>query len=105
MAQTAVDLALGTIRDLLVEEVKFWSGVKGQVKDVQTELRRMQSFLVEVDRRKSEEPLVLDFVKDIRSLCYRIEDVVDAYVAEEVLRKRGKGIKKILKRIACLLCE
>ena len=52
MTGPGVDLAVGTIRDIPIGEVKFLSGVSSPVKDVQAELKQMQCFQEDDDRIK-----------------------------------------------------
>ncbi|XP_071940150.1 putative disease resistance protein At1g50180 [Coffea arabica] len=105
MTGPGVDLALGTIRDIPIGEVKFLSGVSSQVKDVQAELKQMQCFLEDHDRIKYEKQSVQNFVKEIKKLSYRIEDVVETNAAEVILKRRKMGIKDFLNRVACSSCE
>ncbi|CAI9109021.1 OLC1v1008751C3 [Oldenlandia corymbosa var. corymbosa] len=104
MAEIVVSLALETIRDLLLEEVRFLSGVSTQVKEVQLELQRMKCFLEDVDRRKHDEAIVRNYVKEIRHLAYRIEDVVESYAIQVPLERR-RNFKDRLKRFSCIFRE
>ncbi|KAG8364913.1 hypothetical protein BUALT_Bualt18G0047900 [Buddleja alternifolia] len=51
MVDQVSQMALETIRNLLVEEVKFLSNVGGEVEEVQMELNTIHSFLKDVDTR------------------------------------------------------
>ncbi|KAL3507735.1 hypothetical protein ACH5RR_033117 [Cinchona calisaya] len=105
MASEVVSIALETVRDLLVEEAKFLSGVSGQVNEVQAELIRMQCFLKDADRRQLKEETVRNYVREIRRLAYRTENVLDEFAIEVESRREGRGIGKAIKRSACILCE
>ncbi|KAL3507744.1 hypothetical protein ACH5RR_033126 [Cinchona calisaya] len=105
MASGVVSIALGTVRDLLIEKAKFLSGVSDKVKEVQTELIRMQCFLKDADRRQLKEETVRNYVREIRRLAYRTENVLDEFAIEVESRREGRGIGKAIKRSACILCE
>ncbi|KAL3507734.1 hypothetical protein ACH5RR_033116 [Cinchona calisaya] len=105
MASEVVSIALGTVRDLLIEKAKFLSGVSDKVKEVQTELIRMQCFLKDADRRQLKEETVRNYVREIRRLAYRTENVLDEFAIEVESRREGRGIGKAIKRSACILCE
>ncbi|KAL3507733.1 hypothetical protein ACH5RR_033115 [Cinchona calisaya] len=105
MASEVVSIALGTVRDLLIEEAKFLSGVSDQVKKVQAELIRMQCFLKDADRRQLKEETVRNYVREIRRLAYRTENVLDKFAIQVESRREGRGIGKAIKRSACILCE
>ncbi|KAL3507723.1 hypothetical protein ACH5RR_033105 [Cinchona calisaya] len=105
MASEVVSIALGTVRDLLIEEAKFLSGVSDQVKKVQAELIRMQCFLKDADRRQLKEETVCNYIREIRRLAYRTENVLDKFAIQVESRREGRGIRKAIKRSACILCE
>ncbi|KAL3507728.1 hypothetical protein ACH5RR_033110 [Cinchona calisaya] len=105
MASEVVSIALGTVRDLLIEEAKFLSGVSDQVKKVQAELTRMQCFLKDADRRQLKEETVRNYVREIRRLAYRTENVLDKFAIQVESRREGRGIGKAIKRSACIICE
>ncbi|KAL3507718.1 hypothetical protein ACH5RR_033100 [Cinchona calisaya] len=105
MASEVVSIALGTIRDLLIEEAKFLSGVSDQVKEVQAELIRMQCFLKDADRRQLKEEIVCNYVREIRRLAYRTENVLDKFAVQVESRRGGRSIGNAIKRSSCILCE
>ncbi|KAL3507737.1 hypothetical protein ACH5RR_033119 [Cinchona calisaya] len=105
MPSEVVSIALGTVRDLLIEEAKFLSGVSDQVKEVQTELIRMQCFLKDADRRQLKEETVRNYVRKIRRLAYKSKNFLDEFAIEVESRREGRGIGKAIKRSACILCE
>ncbi|KAL3507748.1 hypothetical protein ACH5RR_033130 [Cinchona calisaya] len=105
MASEVVSIALGTVRDLLIEEAKFLSGVSDQVKEVQAELIRMQCFLKDADRRQLKEETVRNYVREIRRLAYRTENVLDEFAIEVESQRGDRGIGKAFKRSACIICE
>lgn len=105
MAENVVNLALETLRELLVQGLRFLSGVGREVKEVQSLQQRMQCFLEDVDKRKHEECSVRNYVKQIRDLAYRIENIVETYAAKVASKRERKDICSMLKRFACMLRE
>ena len=104
MAEAIVSTTVELLGDLLIQEASFLSGVRNQVQDLQAELQRMQSFLKDADKRQYESESVRDWVRSNRNLAYKIENVLETY-AVKVESRKGKGIKKALKRFACILDE
>ncbi|CDO99154.1 unnamed protein product [Coffea canephora] len=105
MGSEAVSLALGTVKDLLAEEARFLSGVADQVKEVEVYLIRMQCFLKDADKRQLNDSTVRNYVREIRRLAYRTEDVLEKYAVEIESRRRGHGFRKAFRRFACLISE
>ncbi|KAL3506670.1 hypothetical protein ACH5RR_032052 [Cinchona calisaya] len=64
----------------------------------------MQCFLRDADTRENTDETIRNWLKEIRALTYRAEDIVETF-SVEVASKRGKGVKKVLKRLTCLICE
>ncbi|KAL3506225.1 hypothetical protein ACH5RR_031607 [Cinchona calisaya] len=102
MSEAIVSTVVETIRGLLVEEAKFLSGVTNEVQELSRELISMQCFLRDADTRDHKDKTVQNFLKEIKRLSYRAEDIVETY---QVASTRGKGLKKVLKRFACIICE
>ncbi|XP_027164884.1 probable disease resistance protein At1g58390 [Coffea eugenioides] len=105
MGSEAVSLALGTVKDLLAEEARFLSGVADQVKEVEVELIRMQCFLKDADKKQLNDSTVRNYVREIRRLAYRTEDVLEKFAVEIESRRRGHGFRKAFRRFACLISE
>ncbi|KAK4406027.1 putative disease resistance protein [Sesamum angolense] len=76
MVDAVATMALETLRDLLIEEAKFLSSVRGQVEDVHRQLNTMHSFLKDADRRQ-----------------------------DRRVQREGKGLKNVLKRFTRILSE
>ncbi|CDP14301.1 unnamed protein product [Coffea canephora] len=105
MGSEAVSLALGTVKDLLAEEARFLSGVADQVKEVEVSLIRMQCFLKDADKRQLNDSTVRNYVREIRRLAYRTEDVLEKFAVEIESRRRGHGFRKAFRRFSCLISE
>ncbi|KAL3506033.1 hypothetical protein ACH5RR_031415 [Cinchona calisaya] len=100
-----VSIVSETLRNLIIEEAKFLSGVRDEVEEVQVELIRMQHFLKDADRRQQKDETIRNYIKEIRRLAYRIENVLAAYVFEVASRKESRGTLKFLKWLVCGLTE
>ncbi|KAL3507520.1 hypothetical protein ACH5RR_032902 [Cinchona calisaya] len=108
MSVAIISTVLSTLHDVLVEEAKFLSGVTDQVEEVSKELKRMQCFLRDAETRHCEDESVRNWLREIRSLAYRIEDAVETFAIKVASKRsssrRGHG-KKVLNRYLCLLGE
>ncbi|KAK6161759.1 hypothetical protein DH2020_005140 [Rehmannia glutinosa] len=88
MAEAVVSIALETLRDLLLEEARFLSGVSKEAKGLEKQLKEIQCLLQDADRRKHESKTVLNWIAEIKDLTYRSEDAIEAY-AFHVSSRRG----------------
>ncbi|OWM85197.1 hypothetical protein CDL15_Pgr027984 [Punica granatum] len=91
MAESIVSFAVERVRDLLIEEAKFLWEVEGQVKDMQKELKRIQCFLKDADRRQDEDEVIHNWVSEIRDIAYDAEDVTETYILKVTLNKEKAG--------------
>ncbi|CDO99152.1 unnamed protein product [Coffea canephora] len=105
MASEAVSLALGTVTDLLAEEARFLSGVADQVKELEVELIGMQRLLKDADKKQLNDSTVRNYVRKIRRLACRTEDVLEEFAVEIESRRRGHGFRKAFRRFAGLVSE
>ncbi|CDO99149.1 unnamed protein product [Coffea canephora] len=99
MASEAVSLALGMVKDLLVEEARFLSGVADQVKEVEAELKRMQCFLKDADKKQLNDSTVRNYVREIRRLAYRTEDAFRRFAC---LISEGTSLHRVGSEIASI---
>ncbi|KAL4322709.1 hypothetical protein AHAS_Ahas14G0237600 [Arachis hypogaea] len=79
MVEAVVSFAIERLNDLLVEEANLLRGVKSNVEKLQTELRRMQCFLKDAERRQDQDERIQDRILEIRRLAYDAEDVIENY--------------------------
>ncbi|KAL3512590.1 hypothetical protein ACH5RR_025307 [Cinchona calisaya] len=106
MTEAIVSAVVETLGGLLVEEAKFLSGVTDQVQEVSRELKRMQCLLRDADTiTDHRDETARNWLKEIRNLTYRAEDIVEAFAVEVASKRRGRGLKKVLTRLACIFCE
>ncbi|KAK7299895.1 hypothetical protein RJT34_10724 [Clitoria ternatea] len=93
MAEIAVGVVTDKLIPLLRDELKLLKGVRSQVEWVKDELLLIQAFLKDADAKteNSSEPndAVKEWVKQLREVAFRIEDVVDLYLLKVAKRHHG----------------
>ncbi|XP_057775848.1 probable disease resistance protein At1g58602 [Salvia miltiorrhiza] len=107
MAEAVVSTALETLRDLLLEEVKFLYGVGDEVKELEIQLKEMKCLLKDADRRRHESEIILNWIWEIKDLVYRAEAAIERHAAYQVSsrRRRGRGLTQLIRRCSCSLEE
>ncbi|XP_027165911.1 putative disease resistance protein At1g50180 [Coffea eugenioides] len=107
MAGAIVSLVLQTLGNMLKDEARFLSGVTDQVEEVRRELKRMLCFLKDADARNCKDETIRNWLREIRSLAYRIEDLVETFAIEVASRRSSghRGVKKVLKRVSGTFAE
>lgn len=95
MAEAVVSITLQTIHGLLVQEAKFYSGVRSEVEAIQLELQRMRSFLKDTDSKQETDERVRNWVAEVREAAYDIEDNVLVFVDSTRSRDSGNVFKKM----------
>ncbi|KAK8570904.1 hypothetical protein V6N13_103302 [Hibiscus sabdariffa] len=91
MAWSAVSSAVKTIGNLLAEEAIYLWGVEEQVDRLHTELKWMQSSLIEADAKQFKDRRIRLWVAEIRELAYDAENVIEDYALRIGSRRKGKG--------------
>ncbi|KAK8570906.1 hypothetical protein V6N13_103304 [Hibiscus sabdariffa] len=102
MAWSAVSSAVNTIGNLLAQEAVYLWGVEEQVDRLQTELKWMQSSLIEADAKQSKDRRIRLWVAEIRELAYDAENVIEDF-ALRIGSRRNDGLSSCIKRSACIL--
>ncbi|XP_057781305.1 probable disease resistance protein At1g58602 isoform X2 [Salvia miltiorrhiza] len=105
MAEAVVSTALETLRDLLVDEARFLSGVGDQVKELEIQLKEMKCLLKDADRRRHENETIFNWISEIKDLVYRAEAAIERHAAHQVTSRRRRGLKQLLRRCSCSLEE
>ncbi|KAL7236960.1 hypothetical protein ACSBR1_020113 [Camellia fascicularis] len=89
--------------NVLIQEAKLLRGVKGQVHEMQIELKRMQCFLKDAAaRQEGGDEMVHNWVVEIREAAYDAEDVIDTYIIKVAFRRRT-GILNVFMRFSCVI--
>lgn len=90
MADSVVSFLVQRLGDLLIQEAKLLCGVKDQVEQMQNELKRMQCFMKDADKRQDEDTSVKNWVSEIRDAAYDVEDVIDNFIVKFASKKGGR---------------
>ncbi|TYJ16384.1 hypothetical protein E1A91_A10G248900v1 [Gossypium mustelinum] len=94
MEEAIVSLAVERISDLLIHEAVFLKDVKDQVESLNAELKRMQCFLEDVDRKPEQDKRLHNRVSEIRDLAYDAEDIIDSFILKVGHQRGFHGIVK-----------
>ncbi|KAL5832267.1 hypothetical protein ACOSQ4_017621 [Xanthoceras sorbifolium] len=79
MVDALVSFVVERLGDFLIKEAAFLKGVKSEVEWLKDELRCMQRFLKDADKKQYEDATICGWVFDIRQLAYDIEDLLDTF--------------------------
>ncbi|PKI53630.1 hypothetical protein CRG98_025963 [Punica granatum] len=85
MADSIVLFIVERLGDLLIEECKSLHGLRDEVEEIRTELRRMRCFLKDADSRQ--------------------EDLIENFIIENVAKGRDSRASEILERLACFMSK
>ncbi|CAA6674164.1 unnamed protein product [Spirodela intermedia] len=98
MADAALGYVVQRVGDLLIDEAVFLYSVKDQVEWVKEELQAMECFLKDADSKSKGDERVKNWVRQVREIAYRAEDLVESFVLDaDGRRRRRKGfIRTIL---------
>ncbi|GMP80259.1 hypothetical protein CsSME_00035428 [Camellia sinensis var. sinensis] len=81
MAERAVSSVIQYLAPFLADEVKLLKGVRKEIVSIKAELERIHSFLEDAESRaENGDKGVKTWVKQVREVSYRIEDVIDEHI-------------------------
>ncbi|GLU10916.1 hypothetical protein SLE2022_276930 [Rubroshorea leprosula] len=100
MADAVVSFLVERLGNLLIDETTLLWSVRDQVQQMQTELKRIQCFLKDADKRQDEDASVRNWVSEIREAAYDIEDVIDSFMLKFAPRNGRRIHNPITKGIA-----
>ncbi|CAA6670777.1 unnamed protein product [Spirodela intermedia] len=101
MAEAVLSYVVKRVGDFLIDEAVFLYEVKDQVEWVKDELRAMECFVKDADARSKGDERVKNWVRDVREIANRAEDLVDSFVLDaQRRRRRRKGFTRIT--VCCL---
>ncbi|XP_057781308.1 probable disease resistance protein At1g58602 [Salvia miltiorrhiza] len=103
MAEAVVSTALETLRDLLLEEARFLYGVGDEVKEIEWQLKEMKCLLKDADRRRHESETIFNWISEIKDLVYRAEAAIERHAAYQVLSRRRRGLRQLVRKCSCSL--
>ncbi|KAL5569451.1 hypothetical protein UlMin_026026 [Ulmus minor] len=94
LGQAVISQVVEKLGDLLANEAKSLRSVRDDVEYLKSELKFMNGFLKDADRRQKQEGLVRDWIAEVRDVACEIEDAIEIYVSEvdsafiKVIRRR-----------------
>ncbi|WJX31579.1 hypothetical protein P8452_19993 [Trifolium repens] len=107
MAEIAVSLVVEQLLPLLREEAKLLRGVHKEFADIKDELESIQAFLKDADRRAvsaegdNTGEGVKTWVKQVREVAFRIEDIIDDYLIQ--VKPRDPGCVALVCKIKTMI--
>ncbi|KAL8111351.1 putative disease resistance protein At1g50180 [Apium graveolens] len=105
MAGEVVSFAAKRLEELLVSEAILLYEVKDKIMEIQRELKRMDCFLEEAEKKQNPDKRVQNWVAEFRELAFKAEDVIENYALEVEAKTQKSGLKNKLLRCACILRE
>ncbi|KAK1352481.1 hypothetical protein POM88_053420 [Heracleum sosnowskyi] len=99
MADAIVSFAVERLGDLLISETKLLYGVSDQINEIRRELKRMQNFLKEADKKQIQDERVRGRVVEIKEVAFRTEDAIEIFALQGAT---NSGFKEALRRFACI---
>ncbi|KAI3889403.1 hypothetical protein MKX03_027045 [Papaver bracteatum] len=107
--EAVIEFFLEKLTTLVSDEIVLLSGIDDEVRQLQNHLRWMFVTIKYADEKRRSSPLVSNWVRDIRTIAFEAEDVIDEFIVkvhlqrqEQQLLKRssvGAHIKGSLKKI------
>ncbi|GAB2230402.1 hypothetical protein Drorol1_Dr00014666 [Drosera rotundifolia] len=101
MAETAVNFVLGKLLSLAWAEAETLSGLGREFNVIAKELKAMQAFLVDAEAMAEDDPSANDWVTEVRSIAYRIEDAIDEYTLLQETKHQSSNFVKKAARSVC----
>ncbi|KAJ6828930.1 putative disease resistance protein isoform X2 [Iris pallida] len=105
MASEIVKFALEKVGNILIQEGLLLYGVRDDIEWLRTELRWMECFLVDAERKeKKGDERVKNWVTEVRDVVFQAEDVMDTIIEQIekrrklLLGRRSPRIIRLLKR-------
>ncbi|KAJ1415523.1 Virus X resistance protein-like, coiled-coil domain [Sesbania bispinosa] len=95
MAEIAVGIVIDKLVPLLRDEVTLLQGVHTQVESMKDQLLLIQAYLKDADVKAemagTSDNMVKEWVKQLREVVFRIEDVMDVYFIKVAKRHQRRG--------------
>ncbi|KAF7143301.1 hypothetical protein RHSIM_Rhsim05G0157600 [Rhododendron simsii] len=74
----------------IIKESSRFSGVREDLNWIETEMRRIQSYLEDAEAKQFRTKGVSNFIREIQDLAYEVEDIIDRYFANISLMSRTR---------------
>jgi ATP-dependent Lon protease len=100
MAEAAVNFILEKFRDVALSNAFELYHIREQFDPIQQELRLIQCLLRHADSKRKRDPLIKQWINEVRDVAYRIEDVMDTFLVEiDENQPKSSGIMSKLKSL------
>ncbi|KAJ4724313.1 Disease resistance protein [Melia azedarach] len=80
MVDAVVSYVVQRLGDYLIQEAVFLAEVKNEVAWLKKELKWMLCFVKDAEQKQVDDPLIRQWLSDIRDIAYDTEDVLDKYM-------------------------
>ena len=97
--EALVSFAVERIGDMLIQEAIFLKGVSRQAYRLHGDLKAMQCFLEEADKKQEEDSRVLNWVSEIREAVYDAEDVIEMFILNAQSLRTNFFLKRVFKKL------
>ncbi|KAJ3687128.1 hypothetical protein LUZ61_016292 [Rhynchospora tenuis] len=99
MAEAILNLVLNKLAEAAVTETLRLYGAGGQLDSLQHELQWIQAFLKDAEERQKVDHRTSAWVRDVREVAFRIEDVIDTFMADVDDHNNRRGVINALKQV------
>ena len=97
--EALVSFAVERLGDKLIQEATFLKGVREQVEKLRKDIKAMQCFLEEADKKQEEDVRVRNWVSEIREAVYDAEDIIDMFILNAEAVRRTCFLKRVFKKL------
>ncbi|PSS34874.1 Disease resistance RPP8-like protein [Actinidia chinensis var. chinensis] len=91
MADAAITFLLEDLTRILSEKAYLLSGMKEEVKSLESQLKLTQSYIRDFRPRRNDQTINVEFINQVRDVAREAEDIIDEYVAS-LAQQRGKNL-------------
>ncbi|XP_031256138.1 disease resistance protein RPP13-like [Pistacia vera] len=107
MVDAVVSYMVERLGDYLIREATFLGGVRSEAVSLKNDLEWMNCFIKDAEEKQVDNPLIRQWVSDIRDIAYDCEDVLDEFmikvhdgeVTPDVLKAEGEESSKRSQRL------
>lgn len=99
MAEIIVSLVVRKLADFILKDLRDMWGINERMKKMQRELIRIQCCLKDAESKCKRNYMVINWLKELHDVSYRIEDAIDTFFSLRAHGGREKNLKeKFLQR-------
>ncbi|XAR68249.1 hypothetical protein NMG60_11003318 [Bertholletia excelsa] len=100
MADGAVNFLLDKLSTILLQKASLLADAHDGIEEIKLELESMSSFMRDADRRQGMDRSVKTWVRQVREISLKIEDILDEYMHYKSLGQDNEGIKGFFQNLA-----